>query len=396
MHALTMKKIIPFIGLCILVLAFVVWVAVQKPSPRFRAGTLLPNAYRDCINIIKSQQDKGICLKDLGDYAGKNSTAREIDAAIISLTQSGELSWCHEFLHYAGWGLYKKTKNISNAFLEANSKCDSGMFHGIVEEYISEASEGKNQEQFVTSVAPTACEGDVAKNNLLPGVKAICYHGLGHAFMFITGNDLPQSLRHCDALSPAHAGECYTGAFMENLQSKQVGRLGTHPSAYMPKPDDPDYPCNLLDEKHRDFCYRYTGIAVVVRTKGDFKKAFKYCLKVAPAYQDTCFFGIGTDIPAPQWTSREAGEKCGVALEVSAKAYEQCIMGGMAFLIQLNLGDPQAVNEFCGAIKPDYRDIYFQSAGANLRGWVKSDQELDERCNQLLDPRGRTLCLQKS
>lgn len=297
-------------------------------------------------------------------------------------------------MHYAGWGLYKKTKNISDAFLEANSRCDSGMFHGVVEEYISEQSDGKEPKQFVVSIAPTACENDMAKNNLLPGVRAICYHGLGHAFMFITANDLPQSLRYCDVLSPAHAGECYTGAFMENLQSKQVGRLGTHPSAYAPKPDDPDYPCNALDEKHKDFCYRYAGIAVVVRTKGDFKQAFKSCLKFDPAYRNICFWGIGSDIPAPQWTSCEAGEKCGLAREVSDEAYKQCIQGAMAFLIQLNLGSPQAVNEFCGAIEPNYRDLCFESAGANFRAWVKSDQELAKKCDQLLSARARVFCLE--
>ena len=394
MHTLAIKKIILIAGLCALASTVILWTKSQKPTSRFRAGVSLISAYRDCIDAARSQQDKGICLKDLGDYAGKNSTAAEIDAAIASLAQSEELSWCHEFLHYVGWGLYKKTKNISDAFVQANSRCDSGMFHGVVEEYISEASEGKNPEEFVTSVAPTACEGDVAKNNLLPGVKAICYHGLGHAFMFITGNNLPQSLHYCDALSPAHAGECYTGAFMENLQSKQVGRLGTHPSAYMPKAGDPDYPCNLLDEQHKDFCYRYAGIAVVVQTKGDFKKAFEYCLNVAPAYQDTCFWGVGSDIPAPQWSSREAGEKCGLALEVSARAYEQCIMGGMAFLVQLNLGNPQAVNEFCGAIKPDYRDICFQAAGANLRSWTSFEQEFIQKCNRLSSVEARRACLQ--
>ncbi len=359
----------------------------------FRTDIPMADAYRDCIKASRPQQEKGDCLKDLGDHTGRNSTPAEIDAIIASLTQSEELAWCHEFLHYAGWGLYKKTKNMSDAFLEANSRCDSGMFHGVVEEYISEASEGKNPEQFVAAVAPTACEGDVAKNNLLPGVKAICYHGLGHAFMFITANDLLKSLRHCDALADAHSGECYTGAFMENLQSKQVGRLGTHPSAYMPKSGDPDYPCNLLDKKHKEFCYRYIGIAVVVQTKGDFKKAFEHCLKIAPIYQDTCFWGVGSDIPAPQWSSREAGEKCAVGLEVSEKAYKQCIKGGMAFLVQLNLGNSQAVDEFCGAIRPAYQNLCFQSAGENLRGWVSSDKELAEKCNLFQEKKATVACV---
>lgn len=276
--------------------------------------------------------------------------------------------------------------------MQASSRCDSGMFHGIVEEYMSEALGGRNPEQFITAIAPTACEDDVAKNNLLPGVKAICYHGLGHAFMFITSNNLPQSLRSCDVLPPSHSGECYTGAFMENLQSKQVGRLGTHPSAYTPKPDYPDYPCNILDEKHKDFCYRYAAISVVPATKGDFKQAFASCLKLTPAHRSTCFWGVGSDIPAPQWSSSDAGKKCGLALEVSTEAYKQCILGSMAFLVQLNLGNPQAVNEFCGAIKTDYRDICYQAAGANFRSWVSSDKDLAQKCSLLPDIHAHSIC----
>jgi len=391
----TVKKMMLIVGIGALIFALIFLIAPKKPVSRF-AGVHLADAYRDCIDPARLQQEKGTCLKDLGDYAGEYAAASEIDTAVASLNGPEELSWCHEFLHYAGWGLYKKTKNMSDAFLEANSRCDSGMFHGIVEEYVSEASEGKNPEQFFASIVPTACENDVAKNNLLPGVKAICYHGLGHAFMFITANDLPKSLRYCDALSSHHTGECYTGAFMENVQSKQVGRLGIHPSAYAHKPDDPDYPCNALNEKHKEFCYRYVGISVVVETKGDFKKAFSHCLKVAPTYQDTCFFGIGTDIPAPQWSSYEAGKKCGLALEIGGKAYQQCIRGAMAFLVQLNLGNPQAVNDFCGAIQPDYRDLCFESAGKNLRSWVGSDKEFAEKCNQLSTRQAQRLCLKNN
>ncbi|TSC77840.1 MAG: Uncharacterized protein G01um101429_941 [Parcubacteria group bacterium Gr01-1014_29] len=392
MLSLTAKKMVAFAGFGVLFLLLTLWIGVRKPVSHF-ADFSLVDVYRSCVDATRSQQDKGVCLKELGDYAGQYAVVSEIDAAIASLTKPEELFWCHEFVHYAGWGLYKKTRNMSVAFREASNRCDSGMFHGIVEEYISEASDGRDPEQFITSVAPTACEQDVAENNLLPGIKGICYHGLGHAFMFITDNNLPQALRYCDMLSSTHAGGCYTGAFMENLQSKQVTRIGTHPSLYAPKPDDPDYPCNLLDEKHRDVCYRYAGISVGVRTGGDFKQAFAHCLKIDPAYQDTCFFGVGTDIPALQWSSRWAGEKCKLALEISTDAYKQCIMGAMTFLVQLNLGSPQAVNEFCGAIEPDYRDLCFESAGNNLHAWVTSDEELAEKCDKLSSVRARELCL---
>ena len=394
MRTQRVKKVVIIVGVCTLLFTFLFFIRGKKSVPRFRIGVSLVDAYRSCIESTKPQQEKGLCLKELAEYASRNSTAGEIDTAIGSLTKPDDLAWCHEFMHYAGWGVYKQTKNISNSFAVASSKCDSGMFHGIVEEYINEKSEGKEPEQFIITSAPTACEDDVAKNDVLPSghVKGYCYHGLGHAFMFITNNDLPRSLRYCDALPPYYSAGCYTGAFMENLQSKQVGRPGTHPSAYTPKSDDPDYPCNILDNKYRDFCYRYAGIAVGVRTKGDFKEAFASCLKLSPAYRNICFWGVGSSIPAPQWSSRWAGEKCKLALEVNADAYRQCILGGMSFLMQLNLGDPHAVDEFCGAIATNYRDICYVAAGENFRAWIKSDGDLKEKCNQLFDIGARGLC----
>jgi hypothetical protein len=68
----------------------------------------------------------------------------------------------------------------------------------------------------------------------------------------------------------------------------------------------------------------------------------------------------------------------------------------MAFLVQLNLGNPQTVNEFCDAVKPDHRDLCFQSAGENLRSWVASDKGFAEKYRKLSSARGRGDCLDQN
>lgn len=393
MHRFTIKKIILLVGLCIFISAFVFWERSQKPASNFRVGVSLTDAYRDCISATKPQQEKGFCLKDLADYAGGNLTAPEIDAVMASLTRPEELLWCHEFMHYAGWGLYKKTKNMSDAFLEANSRCDSGMFHGIVEKYISETSEGKDSEQFVASVAPGACEGDMAKNNLLPGVKSICYHGLGHAFMFLTDNDLAVSLSYCDFLSTNYIQSCYTGSLMENVQSKQVGRLGSHPSKFSYNPDDPNYPCSTVDKRHQDYCYIYKGVASVIATKGDFKRSFEECLRVVPTYQEKCFWGIGANIPGPHRTTKDSAFRCRVALEVDSRAYRECLRGAMSFLVQLNLGNAVEAAEFCNNVEAAYQNMCYSSAGMAFRNWITSEEELRVKCSAFPRRDARTKCV---
>lgn len=344
--------------------------------------------YIACLDSNDKDIKKGQCLRRLAINAITDYSVEEIDSVIRTIGDSNKRQWCHEFLHYAGWELYKKTQSMFDAFSQASSECDSAMYHGVVEEYINETESSSDPEKF-TSIIPEVCEEENIDKNLQSGMKALCYHGLGHAFMLITDNSLDESLEYCDSLLVPVA--CYTGVFMENTQSKQVGR-SNHPSKFNYARENPNYPCNILDEKYKDQCYVYKGISNVVQTSGDFKQAFEDCLEADPEYQDKCFLGVGSNIPGPHWSTQTAGKKCGVALEVSPLAYEQCIYGAMSFIVQLNLGDPKSATEFCEVADENYKDICYRAAGISLGGWITPEETLEKKCKQFKETKAQELC----
>ncbi len=389
-----MKVISKHKYLLIKFLALIVFFEILIIIPKiFSSKIPLRDTYIACLNATKESKEKGLCLRKLATSAIKNYSRDKIESEITTIANSAHIQWCHEFMHYAGWELYRRTGSLYEAFTLASDKCDSAMYHGVVEEYINTTSDNYDIEDFVSSVVPNACEDGFSKRNLPIAMKGHCYHGLGHAFMFITDNDLNQSLGYCDHVLGGQEKSCYTGALMENVQTKQVGRSGSHISKFSYDPKDPDYPCNKLKQKYKDYCYRYKGVSNFVLTNANVKQSMIECLKVTPAYQEECFWGVGSDIPGPHWSSHIAGEKCNEALEVSPQAYKQCIAGAMAFLLQFNLGSANEAVVFCDAIKEDYKPVCYSAAGNTLRGWTTSEESIEEKCRHFEDPVVQDICL---
>lgn len=367
---------------------YLVFLKLKTKNTYFPPKISLREAYITCLDNNKEAKEKGQCLRKLGSDVLKDYSTAEVESAIKTISQSDHRQWCHEFMHYVGWGLYQKTHSMLDAFSQAKGECDSGMYHGVAEEYINQAQINYNPEKFITLVQ-NVCEDNFSSPDLPSGMRSNCYHGLGHAFMLITDNNLDESLKYCDYLLATEP--CYTGAFMENVGGKQVGR-SNHPSKLSYNPNNPDYPCNVLNEKYKDKCYVYKGIFNVVRTAGDFRQSFKDCLKVTSKYQEKCFWGVGSDIPGPHWSTQTAAEKCKVALDISPKAYEQCILGAMSFVVQLNLGDPKAAIEFCDLADQNYKDICYNAAGISLGGWVTAEEPLEKKCKYFKEIKAQKLC----
>lgn len=347
-------------------------------------------SYINCVVSDKEPYEKGLCVKDLAFDAVRDSNISEIVLAMENIEDNAQLQWCHEFMHYVGWGVYDKTDDLFTAFNEANGKCDSGMYHGIVERYIEKTNLEFDAQKFGEAVT-NAC-GDSSKSRKLPqAMKGICQHGLGHGFMLITDNDLNESLRLCDIIKGSEQA-CYSGAFMENVQSKQVGREGRHPSSFSYNEKVPDFPCNTLDKQYEDYCYVYKGVSNVVLSRGDFKKSFKQCREVKPEFQERCFYGVGSDIPGPFWSAAEAAKQCDFALDVDARAYKQCILGGVPFLMQVNLGNPDAATEYCQVIKPEYKETCYRAAGDSFMDWISDKEGLEEKCAHFSDSGAQEIC----
>lgn len=99
--------------------------------------------------------------------------------------------------------------------------CSNGFIHGIIvgrfrDDVLDEESLEKTIPDFQRACEPRE---DWQPSSL---DQAICYHGLGHLFMFITNADISKSLAVCDRVSVSATGNfervCREGVFMQIYQ----------------------------------------------------------------------------------------------------------------------------------------------------------------------------------
>ena len=65
----------------------------------------------------------------------------------------------------------------------------------------------------------------------------------------------------------------------------------------------------------------------------------------------------------------------------------------MSFLVQVALGSPEAVAEFCETIKEEQRNLCYAESGDNLNLWVTENETLADKCNKLPTSDAKNLCL---
>jgi hypothetical protein len=389
------KKLL-FLGLLIIFIiieSFLIYNKTIQPYLQEKNRTEIRLTYINCLTK-KDDLAIGQCLRQVAKDTS-NIAKIEREGIINQLTASQQLHWCHEFLHYVGWDVYQQTNSLPLAFSQASEQCDSGMFHGVVEGYISQTAKGKFTEDFIKTIPSNICTANLEKLNLPKAVTGICYHGLGHAFMFITDNNLITALHYCDTITSGTQG-CYSGAFMENVQSKQVGLSGTHPSKFAFDPQKPDFPCNTLDDKYKSFCYTYKGIHDTVLTKGDFRHAFLECQKIDQNYRSVCIQGVGMNIPAPQLTSEQAGKGCLQALVIDNQSYELCVNAALSFEVELHHDNMKEIEEFCQQIESNLQSNCYYNASLYLKSWLKTNETIESKCQQLSNQQAINSCLQKS
>jgi len=304
----------------------------------------------DCSQL--SPQLSWQCLKVLAKKLHHTYSLRDILAAIDAARDERVIfDYCHRLGHLLGRGEYKRTQSIPEALEHTSFVCESASIHGIVEGYIMEQNwpeiTHEKLTEFVTTICQPVYAGDRSNNQVYEG----CLHGIGHALMFITGNNLPLSLELCDALSVQdNARTCYSGIFMENnigVSDYEVTASG-HISEYLSRPDDPLYPCSILEERYLPLCYEYKADFSLRATVGDFDEAIELCLAVPNEYQSPCFYKIGES--APHWIPEYNGVKtvCDRIYSLTGVAFRsRCIEGVVSAITWKYGGDANEVDLFC-------------------------------------------------
>lgn len=382
-----MKRNLWLLGLIIFAGVTIALLAFLRPPEEKKQEVLPVSAVKEGYLACLEKGDEeaiGQCMDELASLMYGMHPISEIAAELDTLTLEQKMKWCHESMHYFGWRAYEEEKDIAKAFLKSSELCDSGMYHGVMEQFLREEGLGGNVEELVRDACTNSLVG---RDDASDGLLFLCYHGMGHGLMYVTSSNLRQSLEICDVLGVEDAGACHSGAFMEHTVSKAVG-----PLANAREMTDFSY-CNELNERHREGCFFRQGIDNYAATGGNMREAVKLCLKVPQEFQERCFVGIGANNPAPNKLHAKAGKECVEALDISEEAYLGCLSGSLGFVLQLEWGDMEAAVEFCNATAPEYMDQCYKYAGSNATPWLTATETKEKKCSVFEDPHAQAQCL---
>lgn len=321
------------------VLAYMTNALVRAAVPAERIPALTVDALRcaddDSFRCWRKRMET--VTRELGPAAAMN------DLRSLYARHGVVVAECHQLAHAVGNGAFERYGDVAEAFAQGDPFCWSGYYHGVMETAVPM----KGRERFLAE-ADAVC----AK---IPGKERYgfdyynCVHGLGHGLMATDRNELFVALEDCDALSGDwEQRSCWGGVFMENIMNGHK-RL----DAFL-KPDDLLYPCNAVDERYKDECYKMQTSYMLAQNGGNFRHAFELCRKADAPYRATCAQSAGRDA-----SGRSASNiamtiaSCGEALDDVQK--EHCYAGAVKDFISYFHSDTQA-EALCASVEERFRE----------------------------------------
>src|SRR5437773_3183476 len=119
---------------------------------------------------------------------------------------------CHAITHAIGQAAVRKYSGVAEAFRYGDNACGSGYYHGVLQGVA--LTLGRTR---LLSDLDAVCVAVVGKEG-----KSLdyfnCVHGVGHAIMVVTDDELFEGLRVCDGVTGSmEQNACANGVCMENL-----------------------------------------------------------------------------------------------------------------------------------------------------------------------------------
>jgi hypothetical protein len=293
---------------------------------------------------------------------------------------------CHEVTHYLGRDGYEKNKSVPKSYALCTEACWGGCYHGVMEQYFADKNFtlGVDDDKIAHELT-TIC--GTRRDYTMPGEYNECIHGLGHAMMFITNEDLIRSLKYCDLLQDQGYREtCYGGVFMEN-SSSSTNR--DHPSAYIDL-SDPLYPCDILDEQYLSICYRYQSSYFSEISKYDWKKVSQLCELEPQAYKNSCYGMIGSNQVG--YTSKYDVMRADCAL-VPPEYQTDCITGVVSSIGARFKSEQERMLDFCSGVVEAAKESCYRQAGYTEYSLLENETTLRTFCGGIAEPQYTDACL---
>ncbi len=283
----------------------------------------------------------------------------------------------HQLAHALGRTAVAANGGDASVIRQCRPDFASGCFHGVVEA----AVQARGRVDMAELERMCLGAGDEDR----PGAIHECMHGLGHGVLGATGFDLQAGLRDCDGLTSGFASWCYSGAFMEAINSafgeSGLGSGGGHAHhAGMDQgahaghaavlghqlaidPTDPYSPCDRFADPYAAECWVFQGF-VILRARGfDPTQALTICDQAPPQRVGSCYESIGLQLTGLfQKGDAWVIEQCGHGRPELAP---HCGAGAARALVQIDWSGGQATR-FCAAVPADWKDTCYGTAGGTL------------------------------
>jgi|GEM_PF-2557813 len=340
------------------------------------------------MKICYDNGGRNSCYKQVGQLLFDQFGYQKVLDTFHATEDKPEIfSRCHEVTHYIGRNAYSEIKSIPVLYSQDHSVCHGGFYHGVIEEYFAEKNLLPKSEPSaeLASTIQTVCGSE--RDYSVPRFYAECVHGIGHAMMYITEAELPQSLTYCDAL-PARGDQetCYGGALMENSSSSTNF---DHPTKYLDA-SKPNYPCTILDEHYLVQCYKYQSSYFAEISRWDWQNVVKLCQQVPLAYQDGCFNIIGSNQVGFSQDSAVWKKDCNYIADLSYRA--SCIIGVISALGGRYVGEGGLMVNFCNSVDANMQEPCFRATGNVASTWSQDGNERVNVCTNIESDLAKTWC----
>ena len=377
------RKLI-YLGITILILgAFLGWKNIQINFQN-KTSAEISNYIVSRMSFCRQNDNMNQCYKtNAEDFLNRFKLA-DIMKVFDQKEKTPEFfEKCHLTAHFLGQNAYKKYGSVAKVFAEASHSCLGGVYHGAVEGYF--------MAQGITDFESKKIKEDIgrlcgtAKDYNDPQKFIECDHGLGHATMYLTKNDLPKALDLCDALPSINERNlCYTGALMANGDS--FGSTD-HPTKYI-KASDPMYPCPILKKLQQEQCYTY---GVLTRFQSDLSKSISICRAVPAEFQHQCFETIGRDRTMLSSDPVELKSQC---YQIKKEEWRSACISGTSYNLVIRFGaDSNIPADYCNITDSKYKGGCYSRIVVAVKNLIKDKPALQRFCERISDDNYKNQCL---
>jgi hypothetical protein len=239
--------------------------------------------------------------------------------------------FCHVLAHKLGERAIADDPNNWLAAIPINPTdglCSNGFIHGVI---VGRFDNAVLDDATIDAYTPDFARACEPHDGWQPSAldQAMCYHGMGHLFDFITNAKIPKALELCQTVAKSPTGDfrqvCLEGVFMQFYQP-----LEPEDYALVDK-----LPLKLTKNTVRPFCNSFTDPEV----RGS-------CLRESwPLFREDIVSGTG------------AAAFC--AGQPTVAEEEHCYQSASSIVGRLLLGQPDAVSSTCDNFPPKWQSTCY-------------------------------------